>query len=206
MSVNLDRSPLLRLELRNLRLPLCQIGARVSPDVDLIDIDDKRFIDEVDSPRSVMPGPSGLCDCVTTSYAARPVLRQDVDKLYIDDSKLQIDDFTLQIGDSTLQIGDSTLQIGDSTLQIVDLTLLPASSKRRLDVTTRWIVDINDLPSCRKSISTIRNFKSAIRSFKSAIRSVPQWHTSVTATSRSVIRALQHSNQTIPSPKKGRVT
>ncbi len=97
-----------------------------------------------------MLGLSGLCDCATTSYAARPGSWQDVNKLHIDDSKLQIDDLTLQIGDSTLQIGDSTLQIGDSTLQIVDLTLLRASSNRRLDVTTRWIVDITDLPPFRK--------------------------------------------------------
>jgi hypothetical protein len=130
------------------------------------------------------------------------VFRQDVDKLCITDSKLQIDDSTLQIGDSTLQIGDLTLQIGDSTLQIVDLTLLPASSKRRIDVTTRWIVDLNDLPPRRKSISTIRNFKSPIRSFKSVIRSVPQWHTSVTAPSRSVIRTLQHSSQTTQVTRK----
>jgi hypothetical protein len=133
-------------------LPLFQIGARLFANVDLIDIHDKRFIDVVDSPRSVMTGPSGLCDCVTISYAARPVSRQDVNKLRIDDSKLQIDDSTLQIVDSTLQIGDSTLQIGDSKPRIGDLTLLRASSKRRLDVTTRWIVDITDLPPCRKSI------------------------------------------------------
>jgi hypothetical protein len=173
------------------------------PHVELIDIHDERVIDVVDSPRSVMSGPSGLCDCVTRGYAARPVSRQDVNKLCIDDSTFQIDDSTLQIGDSTLRIGDSTLQIGDSRPRIVDLTLLRASSKRRLDVTTRWIVDLTDLPPCRRSISTIRNFKSAIRSFKSAIRNVPQWHVSVTSTSRSVIWALQHSNQNTPSPKKG---
>ena len=223
MSVNSDRSPLL-LELRKtaarhtrhsnrrgrrgrplrdagestrrLDLPLCQIGGRLSADVDLIDIDDERHIDEVDFPRSVMTGPGCLSDCLTRSYGAWTVLRQDGNELHIDDSKLQIDDFTLQID-------DFTLQIGDSTLQIVDLTLLRASSKRRLDVTTRWIVDINDLPPGRTSISTIRNFKSAIRSFKSAIRNVPQWHASVISPSRSVIQAMQHSNQNTPSPKKG---
>ena len=211
MRVNLDRRLLLRLDLRNLRpvrrnlrlrLPMCQIGARLSQHVDLIDIDDYRFIDVVVSRRGVLSGPSGLCNCATRSYAARPVLRQDVNKLCIDDSKLQIDDSTLQIDDLTLQIGDSTLQIGDSTLQIVDLTLLRASSKRRLDVTTRWIIDLNDLPPCRKSISTIRNFKSTIRSFKSAIRSVPQWHVSVTSPSRSVTRAAQHSNQPFQVTRK----
>ena len=100
--------------MRRVDLPLCQIGARLSPHVDLVNIYNKRFIDVVDSPSSVMSGLSGLCDCVTISYAARPVSRQDVNKLRIDDSKLQIDDSTLQIGDSTLRIGDSTLQIGDS--------------------------------------------------------------------------------------------
>ncbi len=187
--------------------PGCHDGTcgSVSAHVDLIDIDDERHIDEVDFPRSGHPASSALSACHSLSYTTYTVFRQDVNKLRITDSTLQIDDSTLQIDDLTLQIGDSTLQIGDSTLQIVDLTLLPTSSKRRIDVTTRWIVDINDLPPCRKSISTIRNFKSTIRSFKSAIRSVPQWHASVTSPSRSVIRALQHSNQTTPSPKKGRV-
>ena len=123
--------------MRRVDLPLCQIGARVSPHVDLIDIHDERVIDVVDSPRSVMSGPSGLCDCVTRGYAARPMSRQDVNKLCIDDSIFQIDDSTLQIVDSTLQIGDSTLQIDDSRLQIVDLTLLRASSKRRFEASNR---------------------------------------------------------------------
>jgi hypothetical protein len=166
------------------------MGGHVSPDVDLIDIDDERLIDEVDFPRSGQLTSHALSACHSLSYTTYAALRQDVNKLGIDDSKLQIDDLTLQIDDLTLQIGDSTLQIGDSTLQIVDLTLLPTSSKRRIDVTTRWIVDINDLPPCRKSISTIRNFKSTIRSFKSAIRNVPQWHTSVTSPSRSVIQPV----------------
>ncbi len=84
MSVKLDRS---LLHLRNLRLPLCQIGARVSAHVDLVDIHDESVIDVVDSPRNVTSGLSGLCDCVTTSCAARPGSRQDVNKLGIDDSK-----------------------------------------------------------------------------------------------------------------------
>ena len=151
--------------------PGCHDGAcgSVSAHVDLIDIDDKRHIDEVDFPRSGHPASSALSACHSLSYMTCTVFRQDVDKLRITDSKLQIDDSTLQIGDSTLRIGDSTLQIGDSTLQIVDLTLLRASSNRRLDVTTRWIIDINDLPPFRKSISTIRNFKSTIRSFRDYI-------------------------------------
>ncbi len=132
---------MLRLHLRNLRhlceicrLPLCQIGGRVSAHVDLVDIHDERVIDVVGSPRNGMSGLSGLCDCVTRSYAARPVSRQNVNKLCIDDSKLQMDDSTLQIGDSTLRIGDSTLQIGYSRPRIVDLTLLRASSNRRFEM------------------------------------------------------------------------
>jgi hypothetical protein len=107
MSVNLDRS---LLHLRNLRLPLCQIGARVSAHVDLVDIHDESVIDVVDSPRNIMSGLSGLCDCVTTSYAAQPVSRQDVNKLCIDDSIFRIDDSTLQIGDATLKSKHSKSQ------------------------------------------------------------------------------------------------
>ena len=75
---------------------------------------------------------SDLCDCVTISYAARPVSRHDVNKLQIDDSTLQID--------------DSTLQIGDSRFRIVDLTLLRAGSDRRLDVTK---LRIGDFGTCQ---------------------------------------------------------
>jgi hypothetical protein len=99
MSVKLDRS---LLHLRNLRLPLCQIGGRLSPHVDLIDTHDESVIDVVDSPRSVISSPSGLCDCVAISYAARPVSRQDVNKLRIDDSRLQSVDSTLRPGGSSI--------------------------------------------------------------------------------------------------------
>ena len=145
MRVNLDRSLLLWLDLRNLRpvrrnlrlrLPMCQIGARSSQHVDLIDIDDYRFIDVVVSRRGVLSGPSGLCNCATRSYAARPVLRQDVNKLCIDDSKLQIDDSTLQIDDLTLQIGDSTLQIGDSKCATVAYECDGAVTQRHPDAAT----------------------------------------------------------------------
>jgi len=118
MSVNGDRNA--GEPVRRVDLPLCQFGARLSPQVDIVDIHDKRFIDVVDWPRNGMTGLSGLCDCVTTSYVAQPVSRQDVNKLCIDDSIFQIDDSTLQIGDSTLQIGD--------------LTLLRTSSNRRFEM------------------------------------------------------------------------
>jgi len=119
MSVNSDRSPLL-LELRKtaarhtrhsnrrgrrgrplrdagestrrLDLPLCQIGGRLSADVDLIDIDDERSIDEVDFPRSGHPTSRALSACHSLSYTTCTVFRQDVNKLCIDDSKLQIGD------------------------------------------------------------------------------------------------------------------
>jgi hypothetical protein len=126
-------------------------------------------IDADDFPGSGQLAARALSACHPLSYTTCTALRQDVDKLCIDDSKLQIDD-------STLRIGDSTLQIGDLRPRIVDLTLLRASSNRRLDVTTRWIVDLTDLPPCRRSISTSRSFKLVIRSFESAIRNVPQWH------------------------------
>jgi hypothetical protein len=107
MSVKLDRS---LLHLRNLRLPLCQIGGRASAHVDLIDTHDESVIDVVDSPRSLMTGPSGLCDCVTTSYAARPVSRQDVNKLRIDDSKCATVACECEIAVTKRHPGDATLK------------------------------------------------------------------------------------------------
>ncbi len=114
MSVNLDRS---LLHLRNLRLPLCKIGARVSAHVDLVDIHDERVIDVVDSPRNVMSGLSGLCDCVTTSYAAQPVSRQDVNKLCIDDSKCATVACECEITVTQRHPVDATLKSKHSKLQ-----------------------------------------------------------------------------------------
>jgi hypothetical protein len=130
---------------------------------------DNGVIDENHFPRSGRLASRALTACHSLRYTICVALRQDVDKLRIDDSKFQTDDSRLQIGDFTLQIGDSTLQIGDSTLQIGDLTLPQGSSKRRIDVTTRWIVDLDDLPPFQSLKSTIRNFKLAIRSFKLVI-------------------------------------
>ncbi len=174
----------MRIEWQHTR---CRIGRQVVAYAPVVDTPYEGVIDADDFPRSDRLTSCALSACHSLSYTTCTALRQDGDKLCIDDSKFQIDDSTLQIGDSTLRIGDSTLQIGDSRLRIGDLTLLRASSNRRLDVRTRWIVDLTDLPPCRRSISTIRNFKSAIRSFKSTIRNVPQWHASVTPAYRSVI-------------------
>ena len=154
----------------------CRIGRQVVAYSHVVDMAHEGVIDADDFPRSGQLTSHALSACHSMSYTICTASRQDVNKLCVADSKLQIDDSTLQIGDSTLRIGDSTLQIGDSRPRIVDLTLLRASSNRRLDVTTRWIIDLTDRPPGRTSISTIRNFKSAIRSFRLAIRNVPQWH------------------------------
>ena len=161
----------------------CRIGRQVVAYSHVVDMAHEGVIDADDFPRSGQLTSHALSACHSMSYTICTASRQDVNKLCIADSKLQI-------GDSTLRIGDSTLQIGDSRPRIVDLTLLRASSNRRLDVTTRWIVDLTDRPPGRTSISTIRNFKSAIRSFRLAIRNVPQWHASVKSPSRSVIQAM----------------
>jgi hypothetical protein len=161
-------------------------------------------INDVADPRDAESGSSCVTTCITISYGPPPDRRHDDHKIDFTDSKFQIDDFTLQIGDSTLQIGGSTLQIGDLKPRIVDLTLSRASSNRRIDVTTRWIVDRTVLTPRPKSISTIRNFKSAISSFKSAIPNVPERHVSVKSPPRGFIEAIQHSNHSTGSSKKGR--
>jgi len=127
------------------------------------------LIDDHDVRRSGNLASRGLSACHSLSYIIGTALRQDVGKLYIDDSKFQIDDFTLQIGDLTLQTGDSKLQIGNSKLQIVDFTVRRAGLDRRLDVTKLRMGDSIEKRPRGSLKSAIRSFKSTIRSFKSAI-------------------------------------
>jgi hypothetical protein len=135
----------------------------------VVDPHHEGVIDENDFLISGQLAAAVISACHSLSYTTGTALRKAVNKLRINDSKLQIDDFTLQIGDFTLQTGDLTLQIGDFTLRIGDFTLSLGSSKRRFDVTTRWIVDLNVLTPSWSFKSTIRNFKSTMRNFKSAI-------------------------------------
>jgi len=113
----------------------CRVGNQVVAFALVVDAPYEEVIDVDDFPRSGLLASRALSACNPLSYTIWMALRQDVDKLCIDDSKFQIND-------STLQIGDSTLQIGDSTLRIVDLTLPPAGSDRRLDVTKLRIGDL----------------------------------------------------------------
>jgi hypothetical protein len=151
------------------RTPGAELAARSSLTTLPFTTDNEGLIDDHAFRRSGNLASRDLSGCHSLSYTTWTALRQDVDKLHVDDSKFQINDFTLQIGDFTLQIGDSTLQIGDFTLRIGDFTLPRASSNRRIDVTKRWIVDLTDLPPFLSLKSTIRNLKSTIRSFKSVI-------------------------------------
>jgi hypothetical protein len=161
----------------------CQTGRHQTPHLRLVDTDDHGDIDDVADPQNAVCGLNGASFCVTISYTARPQSRHDDDEIDLTDSKFQATDLTLQIGDLTLQIGDLKFQIGDLTLQIGDFTLGTTPAKRRLDVTTRPMADLNVLSAIRCFKSTIPSVKSAIRSVKSTIRNVPRWHTSVAAPS-----------------------